>query len=256
MYMTGSILCCAVLLLEGLLLAPALADSPAATGPAPVDPSAPTFKGDPNDPNNPFKKLHEEFLETAKADSVDVLFLGDSITAHWRDKGLDIWNKCYVPQHAANFGIGGDQTQHVLWRIENGELDGFHLKVVVLMIGINTLDRNPSEARRLPAASLRSSKRSCANCRKQKCCYWEFLSPRPSEENQPSPFSRRIKAINAIIATLDDGKSVRYLDMGEKFLNPDGTVLRELLYDFGHPSEKGYQVWADAMQPLLDEMKK
>ena len=80
---------------------------------------------------------HEGFVEEAKKGGVDILFLGDSITDMWRNKGVNVWNKCYAPRHAANFGIGGDKTQHVLWRIAHGELDGIKPKVVVLVICTN-----------------------------------------------------------------------------------------------------------------------
>jgi lysophospholipase L1-like esterase len=251
---TGSSHCRAALILGGASVPPqALVGAPVAMQQTPqVDPSAPAFKGDPNDPKNPFKILHEEFLETAKAGGVDILFLGDSIAGGWRDQGLQIWNNRYAPRHAANFGIGGDQTQHLLWRIENGELDGIHPRIVVLMIGVNNIFANPSDQaiaggitvivktilRKLPDAKIL------------------LLGILPHGE-KPTDFPRaRIKVINAIIAKLDDGKNVRYLNMGEKFLNPEGTVPKELLYDFAHPTEQGYQIWADAMQPLLDEMKK
>src|SRR5271169_5853760 len=80
---------------------------------------------------------HEGFVAEAKKGGVDILFMGDSITDNWRSKGKNVWDKVYAPRHAANFGIGGDRTQHVLWRIENGELDGINPKVTVLMIGTN-----------------------------------------------------------------------------------------------------------------------
>jgi hypothetical protein len=80
---------------------------------------------------------HERFVAQAKRGNIDILFMGDSITDNWRSKGSNVWNEYYAPRHAANFGIGGDRTQHVLWRVENGELDGIHPKVTVLMIGTN-----------------------------------------------------------------------------------------------------------------------
>ena len=80
-------------------------------------------------------QLHEQFLAEAKQGNIDLLFLGDSITQGWGDNA--VWKRYYGPRHAANFGIGGDRTQHVLWRIQHGEIDGIHPGVVVLMIGTN-----------------------------------------------------------------------------------------------------------------------
>src|SRR5580765_6618893 len=99
-------------------------------------PNAPSIPVTRSTPTN-WLARHEGFVAQAKKGGVDVLFLGDSITDGWRSKGKNVWTKSYGPRHAANFGIGGDRTQHVLWRIENGELDGIKPKVVVLMIGTN-----------------------------------------------------------------------------------------------------------------------
>src|SRR5947209_8986528 len=87
-----------------------------------------------------WQNLHKSFLERAKKGDVDVLFLGDSITQGWGGAGKEVWKERYEPLKAANFGIGGDQTQHVLWRITEGkELEGISPKVAVLMIGTNNL---------------------------------------------------------------------------------------------------------------------
>src|SRR5262249_39818380 len=92
------------------------------------------------------KKRHEGFVELAKKGGIEFLFLGDSITEGWRGPpGQEAWRKLFEPLHAANFGIGGDRTQHVLWRIENGELEGIHPKLAVLMIGTNNLGSNTVE---------------------------------------------------------------------------------------------------------------
>src|SRR5262245_15425740 len=87
---------------------------------------------------------HQGFLEIAKAGNIDLLFVGDSITDLWRSRGLEVWNKSFAPLKAANFGIGGDTTQGVLWRMQNGELEGFKAKLIVLMLGTNNINRNPN----------------------------------------------------------------------------------------------------------------
>src|ERR1700722_18534738 len=92
---------------------------------------------------------HEGFVREAKHDQIDLLFMGDSITDFWQRKapryGINIWNEYYAPLHAADFGISGDRTEHVIWRIDHGELDGLHPKVVVLMIGTNKTRTNSPE---------------------------------------------------------------------------------------------------------------
>jgi len=98
----------------------------------------------PRDPN--WVKRHEGFVAEAKQGGIDILFMGDSITDFWRNRGSNVWNKYYAPRHAADFGISGDRTQHVLWRMDNGELDGIKPKVAVVMIGTNNVHANtPAE---------------------------------------------------------------------------------------------------------------
>ena len=87
--------------------------------------------------------MHEQFLDQARKGNIDLLFLGDSITQGWHNN--EVWKRFYGPRHAANFGIGGDRTQHVLWRIENGEIDGIHPRVAVLMIGTNNAGSNSAD---------------------------------------------------------------------------------------------------------------
>jgi lysophospholipase L1-like esterase len=208
-----------------------------AQGPATVIPQP--RKGAPAD-------MHQRFLQRAKQGGVDLLFLGDSITQGWHDN--DVWKRFYGPRNAANFGIGGDRTQHVLWRIQNGELDGIEPKVVVLMIGTNNADNatvdeiaqgvttTVEELRhRLPRAKIL------------------LLGIFPRGE-KPNPLREKLGAVNAKIAKLDDGSHVQYLDIGQAFLNEDGTISKEIMPDFLHLTRKGYRIWADAMEPTLWSM--
>ena len=195
---------------------------------------------------------HEGFLAEAKAGGIDLLFLGDSITDRWRTLGSNVWNKCYAPRHAANFGIGGDRTQHVLWRIEHGELDGVTPKVIVLMIGTNNSnsdDAEPiAEAIRRIVASLR------VKCPEAKVLLLGIF-PRNKKTDKQHQMNK-IRQVNAMIAKLDDGKRVRYLNINEKLIGVDGFVHSDVMRDFIHPTEKGYQIWAEAMEPTLAEMVK
>src|SRR5476651_2648683 len=123
------------------LLPVAIAQGPAPAATAVVrehtDASAAMAKQD----DGTFLKLHESFLARGKAAPIGVLFLGDSITNHWRI-APEIWEKYYGKYQPVNFGISGDTTQNVIWRIEHGELDGIHPRVVVLMIGTNNSGSN------------------------------------------------------------------------------------------------------------------
>jgi lysophospholipase L1-like esterase len=201
---------------------------------------------------------HEGFVEQAKQGGIDVLFLGDSITDRWRSVGSNVWAQDYAPLHAANFGISADRTQHVLWRIDHGELDGIHPKAVVLMIGTNNTgkEKDKKTERNTPSEVV-AGVTAVVNDIRKKLPETKILLlaifPRGQKAN---PLRNEIKGINASLAKLDDGKTVTYLDIGQKFLAPDGTLSKDIMPDLLHPSEKGYVIWADAMKPTLDGLLK
>src|SRR5271170_4851980 len=195
---------------------------------------------------------HEGFVAQAKKGGVDILFMGDSITDFWRNRGSNVWNKYYAPQHAANFGISGDRTQHVLWRIEHGELDGIKPKVTILMIGTNNSNSDP-------AADIAKAIKMIIGDIHAKLPETKILLLAIFPRNKPADKPAQIETIhqvNDIIAKYDDGRTVKFLDINAKFLGPDGKVHEDIMADFLHPTEKGYQIWADAMNPTLDEMMK
>ena len=195
---------------------------------------------------------HEGFVQEAKKGGVDILFLGDSITDMWRNKGVNVWNKCYAPRHAANFGIGGDKTQHVLWRIEHGELDGIKPKVVVLMIGTNNSHADP-------AADIAKAIKMIIDDIRARLPETKILLLAIFPRNKPTDMPEKIEKIhqvNELIAQYADGKKVKFLDIGPKLVGTDGKVPADIMADFLHPTEKGYQIWADAMNPTLDAMMK
>ncbi len=193
--------------------------------------------------------MHRGFLDRAKKgnkDPVDLLFLGDSITQGWHDNA--VWKRFYGPRNAANFGIGGDRTQHVLWRIQNGELEGIEPRVVVLMIGTNNASSGTADEiaqgvtaivtelrHRLPEARIL------------------LLGVFPRGQ-KPDATREKLQAVNEKIAKLDDGSHVKYLDIGKAFLNEDQTISREIMPDYLHLTLKGYRIWADAMEPTLWSM--
>ena len=192
-------------------------------------------------------KMHEGFLEGSRGHT-EVLFLGDSITQGWGGHGRADLGSLLCPATRPDFGIGGDRTQHVLWRLDNGELDGIKPKVVVLMIGTNNIRAElPRRDRR--RASRRSSRGSARSFPKTKIL---LLGVFPRSE-QPDATRERSRAVNESIAKLDDGKIEQYLDIGNSFLNDDGTISQEIMPDYLHLSPKGYRIWADAMEPTLWE---
>jgi lysophospholipase L1-like esterase len=199
-------------------------------------------------------KRHEGFVQEAKQEQIDLLFQGDSITDFWRRSGprygTNIWSKYYAPLHAADFAISGDRTEHVIWRIDHGELDGLHPKVVVLMIGTNNTRTNS------PEQIAEGIKVIIAKIQ-EKCPDTKILLlgvfPRNTVKDTPAQIEAPAE-INAIISKFADGQRIVYLNINNVFLGPDGKVPADIMPDFLHPNEHGYQLWADAMNPTLFRM--
>jgi len=202
-------------------------------------------------PRNDWMVAHEGFNARAKKGDVDVVFLGDSITAGWNGNGKEIWAKRYTPLKAVNFGIGGDRTQHVLWRLQNGNFDGITPKAVVLMIGTNNTgsDTAPQIAEGVAAIVKDIQTRSPAT-------KILLLGVFPRFEKADHPTRLKIAEINSIIAKLDDGQKVFFQDIGPKFLQPDGTLTKDIMHDLLHLTPAGYQIWADAIHDKLAELLK
>jgi lysophospholipase L1-like esterase len=199
--------------------------------------------------------MHERFVEIARRGGVDVLLLGDSITDAWGGEGhlpragAKIYAREFEPLHSANFGIGGDRTQHVLWRLQNGELDGIKPKVVMLMIGTNNAAANTSAeiAAGIKAIVEEIHKRSPGTK-----VLLLGIFPRGQKPNR---LRDTVLGANAIISKLDDGgKTVKYLDIGDRFLNRDGMISAQIMPDYLHLTEKGYELWADAVRQPLREL--
>jgi lysophospholipase L1-like esterase len=193
---------------------------------------------------------HEGFVTIAKKGGVDLLFLGDSICDGWRGGGKAVWDKEYAPLNAANFGIGGDRTQHLLWRLQNGELSGIKPKLAILMIGTNNIGSNSDE-------DIADAIKAIINELHTKTPTTKLLLlgifPRSMKADDPA--RAHIKYINSIIAKLDDGgKTIKYMDIGDKFLEPDGTLPKDIMPDALHPNARGYQIWADAIRAPIHQM--
>ena len=242
------------LLLVGLLAACATPPAPPAVSAAPAAPATPpavdASGAIPKRANARFYELHSNFLKRTKQ-PMDVLFLGDSITEGW-GKAPEVWKDYYERYQPANFGIGGDQTQHVIWRIEDGELDGIHPKVVVLMIGTNNSAGHT--AAQILAADTKIVQLIRAKIPETKVLLLAIFPRGPRGKDPWQKQMEVIHAVNTELARLDDGKNVRFLDINHVFLGADGTIPKDLMPDQLHPNAAGYKLWADAMQPLLDEM--
>lgn len=198
------------------------------------------------------RERHEMFLTRIKEGPVGLLFLGDSITDVWPSRGKDSWAKL-APYHPADFGISGDRTEHVLWRITNGELDGIQPKATVIMIGTNNIGHFGDEKPEWAADGVKK----IVEVVHQKLPNTKVLLlgvfPRGPKD---SDARKKVEAINQIISKLGDGQKTVYLDIGQKFLDANGELPRDIMPDGLHPNAKGYDIWYEAMWPTLEKLLK
>ena len=200
-------------------------------------------------PDKGWQDRHKKFLENIKKGDAELLFLGDSITQGWEGSGKGVWSEEYESKKAVNLGIGGDRTQHVLWRLENGEIDGVKPKAAVVMIGTNNLGANTNEE--IIAGITAIVKKLNDKLPKTKVL---LLGIFPRGEKADNPLRSRIKAINIEIAKLDNDKTVFYKNIGGQFLAEDGSLPKGIMPDFLHLSSEAYGFWADAIEGDLEDL--
>lgn len=198
-------------------------------------------------PNN--LDRHNDFVEIAQAGNIDLLWVGDSITDWWARRGQSVWDEFFAQLRPANFGIAGDRTQGVLWRMQNGELEGFQAKLIILMLGTNNINRNTNadivEGDRMIVEEFR---------RRQPQAKVLVLGVFPRGAEADNPYRAAIREINEGLAKLADNENVFYMDIGDQFLEPDGTLSTDIMPDGLHPNETGYRIWAEAIQPRVLEL--
>lgn len=202
-----------------------------------------------SDPNGWWMKRHESRLKLAEAGGGDVVFIGDSITHGWESSGRRQWDNYFtnMPYRAINLGYSGDRTEHVLWRIENGELDGYKAKAVVLMIGTNNGGANPI------MDTILGIREIILRIREKQPQAKIILHPIfPRGETRDS--NRRVvnAAVNREICKYADNQNVFWVDFTDRFLTADGKILPDIMPDFLHPRAYGYELWAAAVLPYLN----
>jgi beta-glucosidase len=194
-------------------------------------------------------KRHESFNERVAKGNVDLIFIGDSITQGWEGRGKNVWEKFYGKRNAVNLGIGGDRTQHVIWRLDNGNVKDISPKAAVIMIGTNNSGSNtPEQIAEGVTAIVKQLREKLPETKIL------LLAVFPRGENKVDKRRQVNEGANAIFAKLDDGEHVFYLDIGQKFLQEDGTLTREIMPDLLHLSEQGYTIWAESIEAKLSEL--
>lgn len=199
-----------------------------------------------NDPTRPvpggvrwFGRVHAACVERTRKKDFDVCFLGDSITAMWPG---DLFDKNFGKHRPANFGLGGDRTENVLWRLENGELVGTSPKLIVLLIGTNNSGFNTPEEITLGVSAVVKKLRSMLPDTK---ILLQGILPRKDANRA------KTDAANPLIAKLADGDKVQYHDFGKLLLTKEGRIADGMLSDDVHLTRKGYEAWAEALTPMV-----
>jgi lysophospholipase L1-like esterase len=188
---------------------------------------------------------HEQLLAKRKQGRIDVYFEGDSITRRWGATDypqlLENWKKNFFGWNAADFGWGADRVENILWRLENGELDDVNPKVIVLLAGTNNVGDRPGDVTSGLAAVVRVMRAKAPDA----VIILMGIFPRYDK----IAVMPEIDAINANLATMANGRGIRYLNINGRLY--DGLLNAK---DKLHPTVEGYQVWADALKPILTEL--
>ncbi len=228
--------------------------SPAASGPIDwrtIPGDRPVERRDENS-----RIAHEQLLAKTKQGQIDVYFIGDSITRRWGATDypdfLSEWRDRFSGWNAANFAWGGDRTQHMLWRLRNGELDGVQPKVFVLQAGANNIDRAPFDAER--AADLtRGIEAIIDTVRSHSPNAVIVITGVFPRDDNPGALEG-VKQVNANLARKADGRMVRFIDLTDELIGADGRFKPGMSPDGLHLSLPGYEVWADALTPIFEEV--
>lgn len=203
-------------------------------------------------PTYDWAKRHAAVTALTREPRAELVFVGDSITQmfggqpHDRGQpGKNVWEKFYDPRNTANLGFGYDYVENTLWRLQHGELDGAKAKVVVVHIGTNNTGKNSAEE---ITAGIRAI---CEEIQKRQPSAKILLLAILPRSPKPDASRAKLGEVNKLIAKFDGQNGITFLDAGAKFVAEDGSISRELMGDFLHPTEKGYTLWAEAMEPVL-----
>jgi lysophospholipase L1-like esterase len=199
-------------------------------------------------------KRHELINSRVKQGNVDLVFVGDSITQGWEGKGKEVWKKFYDKRNAANLGISGDQTQHVLWRLDNGNIEGISPKLAIIMIGTN--NAGAKQKTEDIAAGVKAIVEKLREKLPQTKLLLLAIFPRGADDSDPKredkmKFNDTNSKVNEMISKLADDKMIFYMDINDKFLDSEHKLTKEIMPDFLHPNAKGYTIWAEAIEPMV-----
>lgn len=207
--------------------------------------------------NDKWLQRHLGFVEIGKTHTdCRVLFLGDSITDYWRSKGKEIWNRTYAPLGAVNFGISGDRTQHLLWRLQNGEIGNLKPEVIIIMIGTNNIGfEKKSKLQRNQTSDIAQGISLIVDELRTQLPQSKILLLGVFPRGQRDSFERhQVAALNTLIKPMADEEHVFYLEIGQVFLTSDGVLSPKIMPDLLHPNAQSYTLWAEAMHDTLSRL--
>jgi beta-glucosidase len=208
-----------------------------------------------------WKPRHEEIIKRNAQGNVNLIMIGDSITHGWENQGRELWNEYYAPRGAVNMGFGGDRTEHVLWRLDHGELDGINPNLAVVMIGTNNSNDNDYTAEEIADGIKAICHRIRMKLPDTKILLLAIF-PR-GDGNQMSDktlqgaynqqWAKNDEA-SRLASCVADNRHIFYLNINDAFLNEDNALPRDVMPDLLHPHEKGYKIWAEAMEPTVKKL--
>ena len=190
--------------------------------------------------------------------NVDILWVGDSITHFWETSGKAVWDKFYGKRNAMNFAISGDRTGHVLWRIENSPMDKISPKLIILMIGTNNIGHKKPNSQEMHSTPSETVEGIETIVKKLKETYPQaqllLLDVFPRGNKPDDPFRIAVNDINAGLRKIyldNKVENVKMYEIGNLFLDENGILSPEIMPDFLHPNQKGYEIWANAIEPVI-----
>lgn len=186
--------------------------------------------------------------DRVKEGHVDLIYIGDSIVQRFETDGRQVWNKYYAPRHAVNLGISGDRTQHVLWRLQHGNIEGISPKLAIVMIGQNNGPDNSAEEIADGVKAVVDTLRAKLPETKILLLGITFRGEKPNEEQV------KLAKTNEILAKMDDQKHVFYMNINKIFLADDGSIPASLMPDHEHPNAEGCRLWAETIEPKVAEL--
>jgi lysophospholipase L1-like esterase len=205
------------------------------------------------------QRAHLQLVEKARRGRIDVYFVGDSITRRWGaldyPQLLENWTQNFSGWNAANFGWGADSTQHILWRMQNGEFDGLAPRVIVVQAGTNNVAASVSAmSHEAVVADVTRGVTAIVDLLRSKAPAATIVLTAIFPRNDNLALLPAILDVNRNLAMLGERPAVRFLDINDRLADGDGRLRPGMMGDGLHPALPGYQVWADALKPILTEL--